>query len=116
MDRRTALWGLEWAPRTQEPLWVVEGVFDALPLFPYGVATFGKSVTPEQVELLASLRRPLVVCLDGDAWTECMALAARLGMRRQAAGRDNDVTWAKLPPASDPGSLGWSVKNYVAAQ
>ena len=41
MQRRTALWGLEWAPDDVQPLWVVEGVFDALPLFPYGVATFG---------------------------------------------------------------------------
>lgn len=113
MDRRAALWGLEWVPDTDEPLYVVEGVFDALPLFPYGVATFGKSVTPEQIALLSDLKRPLVICLDGDAWQECRALAMRIWMRRQASGNDYSVDWAHLPPTEDPGKLGWSVRNHI---
>jgi hypothetical protein len=108
MPRRTSLWGLEWTPDDGEPIYVVEGVFDALPLFPYGVATFGKSVTDEQIEMLAAIPRPVVVCLDGDAWTEGRALAARLSMRSREI-----VAWARLPPGKDPGTLGWSIKQYV---
>lgn len=117
MDRRAALWGLEWVPppdiRPDLPLFVVEGVFDALPLFPYGVATFGKSVTPQQIERLAKLDRVLVVALDGDAWMEGMALATRIAMRRAAWGIEHKVRWVRLPPATDPGQLGWGIKQYL---
>lgn len=116
MDRRRGLWGVEWLPPDDQPAWIVEGVFDALPLWPYGVATFGKSVTQEQIEQLAALERPLVVCLDGDAWTEGYALAARLAMRRAVRPGPLRVQWARLPPTTDPGSLGWDVKKHVMQQ
>lgn len=111
MDRRRTLWGLEWVPNDGEAVWLVEGPFDALPLFPYGVAAFGKGVTPEQIEMLAGLGRPVVVALDGDAWAEGRALAMRIALRRHA-----NVRWAKLPPGKDPGVLGWTVKLYVQEQ
>lgn len=108
MDRRRTLWGMQWVPDDFEPIWLVEGPFDALPLFPYGVAAFGKSVTPEQVDMLAKMDRPIVVALDGDAWAEGRALAMRITLRRH-----KDVRWAKLPPGKDPGVIGWGVKAYV---
>jgi hypothetical protein len=107
MDRRKMLWGLETLPPAPSPAWVVEGVFDALPLFPNALATFGKNVTDEQVEMLAGLERPIVVCLDGDAWTLARSLAARLRLRRV------DATWCQLPPGSDPGQLGWNVARFI---
>lgn len=107
MDRRHALWGLEWMPDDGQPCWVVEGVFDALPLFPYGICTFGKNVSDEQVVRLAGLGRPIVCALDGDAWLEAKILASRLRLRGA-----QDVDWCRLPPTTDPGSLGWQVKKY----
>lgn len=111
MDRRASLWGLEWVMRLRDktsPVYLVEGVFDALPLFPHGLAAFGKEVTDQQLSMLAALRRPVVVCLDGDAWEEGRAVAQRLRMRGA-----EEVSWARLPPTTDPGSLGWEVKNYA---
>lgn len=122
MNRKELLWGLEWLPGDQEPAWIVEGCFDALPLFPYGVATFGKSVTTEQVNMIArlSLRRPVHVCLDGDAWQEAMTLALRVRFRRSSWVVDASglppVRWVHLPPKTDPGQLGWAVKQYVQGQ
>lgn len=113
MDRKHGVWeapGLRTGSvlRLEHPVYVVEGVFDALPLYPYGVATFGKSVTDEQISALIALNRPLVVCLDGDAWEEGKYLAARFWLR----GMD-DVRWCHLPPLTDPGNLGWEVEKYV---
>lgn len=113
MDRKTSLWGGHLAS-TQE-IWLVEGVFDALALFPYAVAAFGKNVTDEQLDRLIgyasgglSGAAEIYVCLDGDAWEECQALAARLVLRDVER-----VHWVKLPPGQDPGSLGWKVREYV---
>ena len=109
MDRRAGLWGLPWLPSDDAAVWVVEGVFDALPLFPRAVATFGKAVTDEQLEQLAEIgrTRTVVACLDGDAWADARALAARLALRGARAA------WCHLPPGTDPGTLGWGVTKHV---
>ncbi len=80
------------------PLLVVEGVFDALPYYGNAVATLGKPGA-DQVDLLASSRRPLVIALDGDAWEESYALARRLNLRGVRAG------FVRLPAGEDPGSV-----------
>lgn len=110
MDRRRALWGVAWLPQDTEPLWIVEGVFDALPLYPRAVATLGKAVTSEQMERLVSLGRPLLPCLDGDAWEDCRALALQL---RMAGARV--PAWAHLPPMTDPGTLGPRVAEHLVS-
>jgi len=81
---------------TDEPVAVVEGVFDAIPHLPDVVACLGKP-TDEHVEALARARRPVVVVLDGDAWEEGWAIHMRLQLAGQRA------TWVKLPPRTDPG-------------
>jgi DNA primase len=113
MDRRNALWGADWVPADAERVYVVEGVFDALPLFPYAVATFGKSVTKEQIQMIADLPHPVTICLDGDAWQECFALCARVAVRRALKPERMRVSWCRLPPGEDPGTLGWRVKEFL---
>lgn len=109
MDRKHLLWGkAHLRPNDTEPVVLVEGVFDALPLYPVGVASFGKAVTDEQIDVLLSLNRPIVICLDGDAWEESRALAARFWLR----GRE-DTRWCKLPPGEDPGTLGHRVWEFI---
>lgn len=50
-------------------LWLVEGVFDAMHVFPYGVATFGKHLSQAQIELLRdSACEEIVLLWDWDAW------------------------------------------------
>lgn len=80
---------------TDVPVLVVEGVFDALHLWPDAVALFGKA-SEEQVEALKATNRPVVVVLDGDAWTEGYALATRLKLHGRRAG------YVRLPPTLDP--------------
>lgn len=80
---------------TAVPVFVVEGVMDALALWPDAVAVLGKPSDP-QVFALVDSPRPVVVCLDGDAWAEGEALAMRLRLEGQRAG---SIT---LPPKKDP--------------
>lgn len=78
-----------------DPVYVVEGVFDALSLWPRAVALLGKP-SGEQVEALVHACRPVVVVLDGDAHEEGWALAMKLRFRGQRAGS------VRLPPRVDP--------------
>lgn len=77
---------------------VVEGVFDAMPYWPFAVACLGKP-NEEQVQLLLDSDRPLVIALDGDAWEEGWALARRLQFR------GIEAVALRLPPGSDPGTV-----------
>jgi hypothetical protein len=77
------------------PIFVVEGVLDALALWPDAVAVLGKPTDP-QIFALAESARPIAVCLDGDAWREGEALALRLRLEGQRAGS------IRLPPTKDP--------------
>lgn len=79
----------------ETPVFVVEGVMDALALWPDAVAVLGKPSDP-QVWALADAARPVVVCLDGDAWREGEQLALRLQLEGQRAGN------VILPPKTDP--------------
>jgi hypothetical protein len=83
------------AERTDRPLFVVEGVFDALALWPDAVAVLGKP-SRIQVAMLEGAARPVVVALDGDAWAEGEMLGLRLRFRGVRAGS------VHLPPCTDP--------------
>lgn len=83
----------------ERPVYVVEGVFDALALWPDAVACLGKP-SGNQKQILATARRPLVVALDGDAWRIGRGLAQYLQTY------DVDATWIHLAPLTDPSSLG----------
>lgn len=83
---------------TTRPVYVVEGTLDAVALWPDAVAVLGK-VDDEQAKLLTNARRPVVVCMDGDAWREGRELAVKLKLKnpalpvgnvRLAAGVDPD--------------------------
>lgn len=80
---------------TDEPLIVVEGVFDAIWLWPNAVAVLGKA-SELQMEALATTNRPVVVVLDGDAWLEAYAMMQRLRLHGRTAG------YVRLPPKKDP--------------
>ncbi len=80
---------------TDEPLLVVEGVFDAIHLWPNAVAVLGKA-SELQMEALATTNRPVVIVLDGDAWMEAYAMTLRLRFHGRTAG------YVRLPPKLDP--------------
>jgi hypothetical protein len=85
-----------------EPVMVVEGVFDAIALWPDAVAVLGKP-SHAHVDMLLASRRPVAIVLDGDAYDEARALAMRLRFDGQRAGV------VQLPPKKDPDQmdLGW---------
>jgi DNA primase len=83
---------------SDDPVIVVEGVFDALHVWPDGVAVLGKP-SAGQVAKLACCRRPIAVVLDGDAWAEGEALSLKLRLSGQRAG------FVRLPPKIDPDEI-----------
>lgn len=86
------------ASASSSPAYVVEGVFDALPLWPDAVATLGK-VTQAHLDLLAQSKRPVVFIPDGDAWRAGDAYALYLRILGVRAG------CLRLPPRVDPDEI-----------
>ena len=84
--------------RTSIPLMLVEGVLDAIPYWPDAVACLGK---PSQghIKALGAAKRPIVICLDGDAWR----LGARVAERLAFDGAH--ASFVRLPPKRDPNDL-----------
>jgi hypothetical protein len=82
---------------TDEPIYVVEGVFDALPHYPRAVACLGKP-SHLQKKLLLQTKRPIIVALDGDAWQEAQGLSLWLKVQGRKSG------FIRFPPSSDPGN------------
>ncbi len=80
---------------TSRPVCVVEGVFDALALWPDAVAVLGKP-SAWQIRQLAHAKRPVCAVMDGDAWEEGAALALELMILGQTAGS------IRLPAKKDP--------------
>lgn len=92
--------------RTFKSVVITEGTISAIKAGPNAVATYGKYVSPEQVEMLASIQSkanagPIqyIVALDGDALSYSMRLARRLFSR----GLDTSIVM--LPDGHDPASL-----------
>lgn len=83
---------------TDEPLFLVEGCLKTISVWPNAVAFLGKPLA-SHVEPLLRARRPLVVCLDGDAWREGQAFAWTLSFRGVIAEN------VRLPPKIDPDEL-----------
>lgn len=81
--------------KTDTPAMIVEGCFDALAVWPDGVAVLGKP-TEENVESFLAAARPVALVLDGDAHREGWAIAYRLRLHGQRAGS------VRLPPRIDP--------------
>ena len=84
--------------QTDEPVLIVEGVFDTLPYPHRAVACLGKPSKWQQ-EALKVTRRPVAVCLDGDAWEEGYALAMSLRLEGVRTG------FVRLPPKQDPADV-----------
>lgn len=83
---------------SDDPVLVVEGAFDALPYYPHASAVWGKP-SHMQVEALTRSKRPVALCLDGDAWQQSWITAQKLRFEGVRAG------FVKLPPGEDPASL-----------
>lgn len=107
MPRRKMLWNGERLAGAPE-IWVVEGVFDALALWPHAVATYGTGVSEEQLQMLSVWPR-VVVAFDGEAAEDGRLLAFKLKLRGVASA------WCRLPVGEDPGKIGWKVREYLVS-
>lgn len=84
--------------KTEKPVLVMEGVFDALAYWPDAVAVLGKPTEP-QLSALSATPRPVAVVLDGDAWREGEMLSLKLRLEGQRAGH------VRLAAGVDPDEL-----------
>lgn len=84
---------------TRDPVYITEGAFDALSLWPDGVAVLGKPLESHN-EAFRRAKRPIAVVLDGDIPAEGQALAWTLQHYGKMA------TYVRLPPKADPDELG----------
>lgn len=84
---------------TDQPVLIVEGVLDALPYFGSAIACLGKPTLWHIKQLSKVKSRPMVLCLDGDAWREAHLLVVRLRYFGCQAG------FVRLPPGKDPNRL-----------
>lgn len=84
---------------TERPVLVVEGVLDATWYLPDVVACLGKPTEAHLSKFLAA-KRPIVFCLDGDAWEEGVAWARRCILRNK-----RDSFYVKLDAGEDPNSI-----------
>jgi DNA primase len=92
------LFEAERARRVRAPHVLVEGAFDALSVWPYGLAVLGKP-SQWQVKRLIEVGSTVAVCLDGDALDEGWSLALVLRVSGVRAG----AVW--LPPVTDPDEI-----------
>lgn len=83
---------------TDDPVLVVEGGFDAMPYLGDAVACLGKP-SKWQKEALKLAKRPVAICLDGDAWEEAYALSMQLRLD------EVNACFVRLPPKEDPCSM-----------
>lgn len=84
---------------TETPVLIVEGVLDATWYLPDAVACLGKPTEAHFPKFLAA-KRPIVFCLDGDAWREGEAWAKRCILRNK-----RDSFFIRLLPGDDPNSI-----------
>lgn len=84
---------------TDEPILVVEGCMDAIAMYPRAMAVLGKP-TEAHLEKLLKTKRPVIFCLDGDAWRESEACSLKLKVDGKIASG-----FVKLPPGYDPNEV-----------
>lgn len=84
--------------RSKKPVLVVEGSFDAFPYWPRVVACLGKP-SQKQISALKTAKRPVCICLDGDAWEEAYMLSCQLQFAGVQAG------CIRLPAGYDPATV-----------
>jgi len=95
--KSTVLYGYDWLTSNRAVL--TEGIFDALNT-ENGVALLGKTISDEQIKLLAAKNiSDVTVLLDGDAWRTAHSVAHRVAERLWTA---DHVRVARLPYGKDP--------------
>lgn len=120
LDKREILWNFDNA-RNSDVVVVTEGVFDAARVGLCGVATFGKSVSDKQVDLLQQYWKCVILLLDPDAAKEASRLRMKFGPTvsvvlvtlkgyKDAGEAPQDAIWSQIIDAVE--AAGDSLGNY----
>jgi len=76
--RRDILFNWNVAQRFSE-IFIMEGIFGALTVYPYGIATLGKEITDEQIlKIIRTNVKIINIVLDNDAIKEAYVIAERI--------------------------------------
>lgn len=76
------IYGFDRVAMRDGPVIICEGVFDVIAVWRAGgtaVGLMGKSCTQTQKDMLSSLKRELIICLDADAHKDSLKLSRELG-------------------------------------
>ena len=77
-ERRSILYNWNTAQNFSE-IYIMEGIFGALTVYPYGVATLGKEITEEQILVILRSNIKIVnIVLDGNAIEDAYKVAAKI--------------------------------------
>jgi hypothetical protein len=99
VQRRHFIYGLEFCDDSGECC-ITEGSISALCSGQNAVATLGKYVTDEQLDLLSDRFDKIQVALDPDAYK------GSVNLMRRILGRGKIAEWIPLPSKKDPADLG----------
>ena len=78
---KNVLYGYDWSRGSSA--YIVEGIFDAIALKPNSLGLLGKTISSQQIALLAERNiTDVSVVLDGDAWEKCQQLARQIRLKR----------------------------------
>lgn len=106
--------------RTSAPLFICEGVLDALAVWPDGIATLGKP-TESQIGVIARTivetrsTRTVILALDGDAWRENMIARVKLINAAYNAGIELRAGAIRFPAGQDIAAMLGGGARYKAA-
>ena len=98
VKRRYFIYGLEFI--SGRTCCLTEGAISALCAGPNAVATFGKYVTDEQINILSERFDTIQLALDPDAYIRSFKLMKDL------LGMGKNVEWVQLPHDKDPADIG----------
>lgn len=103
MPKRLLLYNFDRA-RTQPFVCLMEGVTDVWALGDPGVALLGKTITEQQVQLVAATwkDKPVVILLDGDD-PDAVRAAEDMRLRLLMGGVTSPLVQLALPDGKDPG-------------
>jgi hypothetical protein len=77
-ERKSVLFNWNNAKKFSE-IYLMEGVFGALTVFPYGIATLGKEITEEQIFVILRSKVKIVnIVLDGNAIKDAYSVADKI--------------------------------------
>lgn len=109
-NKETLIWN-EHLINWDEPIYIVEGVFDSI-FLPNSIPMLGKFMTENLFNKLYEKAKKIIIVLDGDAWLDAVKLYHKIN-----CGKLMGKVWiVKLPKDKDIADLQGNLDNYKIKQ